>query len=167
MSHVKWSQNLTELEGITKYCSLRCSSALRLVSNLGEGCSVFLSYQVQHLPMGSMYCFWNAFLISTKCISWYNHFWLIRGSKAIRMWQWRFTVATYNIPQSWRTISLPEVSLLVFCSQYGGPLSRNHFWFYSYLETIKLQLAAANRYCFENSWWCPLIWYHSENSSSQ
>ena len=35
------------------------------------------------------------------------------------------------------------------------------------LVTVRLQLAPASRYCFENGWGYPLVWYSSENSSSQ
>jgi len=35
------------------------------------------------------------------------------------------------------------------------------------LETIRLQLAAASGYYFENGWWYPQIQYSSENASSQ
>ena len=45
-------------------------------------------------------------------------------------------------------------------------------WLHSYKdlsdsEAIRLQLAAASRYYFENGWWYPWIWYNWENSSSQ
>ena len=35
------------------------------------------------------------------------------------------------------------------------------------LETRRLQLAAAGKYCFENDCWYPWLWHNSENSSSQ